>query len=161
MAEGDRIIAEIRDYDGFTAALRQWIAENQLAYETVGALANLQDGYLAKCISTTPVRTFSRMSLGHTLAALGVKLLLVVDAKRLEAMRPEYTVRKKNGAHANGALLRRKPHPLRGNSAYMATLRAKGLLMISRHRRRLIARKAARIRWARNGSPHGAATPVR
>ena len=98
-------------------------------------------------IAATPVRSFSRMSLGATLGALCLKRLVVVDGEKLAAMRPRYTVRKKQGAHANDAMPTRKTHYLRGNSGYMSCLRHKGVLILSRRRRRAIARHAAVTRW--------------
>jgi len=146
MSERGRIIAEVRGYDEFTAALRAWIAELGTTYECIDELAGLQERYLAKMIAATPVRSFSRMSLAATLGALCLKLLVVVDGEKLAAMRPRYTVRKKQGAHANDAMPTRKTHYLRGNSGYMSCLRHKGVLILSR-RRRAIARHAAVTRW--------------
>jgi hypothetical protein len=71
-------------------------------------------------IAATPVRSFSRMSLGATLGALCLKRLVVVDGEKLAAMRPRYTVRKKQGAHANDAMPTTKTHYLRGNFGYMS-----------------------------------------
>jgi hypothetical protein len=160
--EGDRVIAEIHDYDGFTAALRAWIADNRLSYERVGDLAGLHSGYLAKMISRTPVRSFSRLSLGATLGALGLKILRAVDHEKLAAMKPRYIQRSNLGRHANDAMPRKESHYLRGNSAYMRFLRHRGVLALSPPRRRALARRAALARW-RNGasSPHDTATPVR
>ena len=101
---GARVIAEIRHYQDFTAALRAWIAELGTTYESVNELAGLQDGYLAKLIASTPIRSFSRISLGNTLGALGVKLLLVVDDERLAAMRPRYTVSKRYASNGMPAV---------------------------------------------------------
>ena len=99
----DGVIAEIRSYDDFTLALRQWIAANNTTYESVNAIAGLQDGYLAKMIAATPVRSFSRISLGATLGPHGVKLLRVGDAAQLAAIPPPFTPRKQiavQGRHA-------------------------------------------------------------
>ena len=145
MAE-QRVIAEVRDYQGFTEALRAWIAELGTTYEAIGDIAGLQSGYLAKMIAATPVRSFSRMSLGNTLAALGVKLQLVVDHEKLAALKPRYTVRKH---HTSGALPAQKKTPLRGNSALAAFYAHRRAQLQTPRRRRQIARKAIRLRWAR------------
>jgi hypothetical protein len=146
------IIAEVREYSEFTAALRAWIVELGTNYECVGGLAGLPDRYLAKLISATPVRNFSRVSLGATLGALCLKLLVAVDAERLEAMQPRYTVRSIMGRRADDDMPRRKPHHLRGNSQYMRILRQKGVLILSRQRRQQIARHAAAVRWRSDAS---------
>jgi hypothetical protein len=142
------IIAEVRDYREFSAALRAWIAKLETTYECVNEIAGLQPNYLSKMIGSTPVRSFSRMSLGATLGALCLKLLVVVDTDKLDAMLPRYEVRKNQGAHADDGVPRKKSHYLRGNSAYMSTLRHRGVLMIPRDKRRALARHAARVRWA-------------
>jgi hypothetical protein len=93
MSEGGRIIAEITTYHGFTAAIRQWIAELDTNYACVNDLAGLQDGYLAKLM---PIRNFGPTSLSPVLGALGLKLLLVIDEEKLRQMRPRYVKRKKH-----------------------------------------------------------------
>jgi hypothetical protein len=140
------VIAEVRGYDEFTAALRSWIRELGTNYECIGALAGLQDGYLNTLLASTPVKSFSRISLGATLGALCLKLLVAVDTERLDAMRPRYTARKRQ-AHADDVMPRKKSHHLRGNSQYMRILRQKGVLILSSQRRRQIARHAAAVRW--------------
>jgi hypothetical protein len=152
-----RVIAEIRAYPEFTAALRAWIAELGTTYESVNELAGLQDGYLAKLIASTPIRSFSRVSLGNTLGALGVKLLLVVDDERLAAMRPRYTVSKR---HASSGMPAVKPPaksrvhtPLAGNPALAAFYAYRRAAILPQWRRKAIARKAARIRWRNPQNP--------
>jgi hypothetical protein len=104
MAE-QRIVAEVKDYAGFLSALRAWIAENNTTYESVGAIAGLQDGYLAKLIASTPTRSFSRMSLAATLQALGLRLQLVVDSEQLNKVRHRYTERTVQGRkRSNGGV---------------------------------------------------------
>jgi hypothetical protein len=46
MSERGRIIAEVRGYDEFTAALRAWIAELGTTYECIDELAGLQERHL-------------------------------------------------------------------------------------------------------------------
>jgi hypothetical protein len=149
MSEQDRIIAHIREYGDFTAAIRKWITELDTNYACVNDLAGLQDGYLAKLIAKTPVRNFGPTSLSTVLGALCLKLILVVDTEKLEAMRPRYVPRKKH-AHANDDMPTKRTHYLRKNSAFMSLLRQRGVLLISPQRRKQIARHAALIRW-RNG----------
>jgi hypothetical protein len=145
-----RVIAEIRGYHDFTDALRAWIAELGTTYESVNELAGLQDGYLAKLIAQTPIRSFSRISLGNTLEALGVKLLLVVDAERLATMKPRYTPSKHNavsGMHSQRIAIKRPFSLFRGNPEMAKLVHARWMLQSSPRRRRQIARRAALIRW--------------
>jgi hypothetical protein len=90
LSEQPRVIAEVREYGEFTAALRKWIYELDTNYTCVNDLAGLQDGYLAKLLARTPSRNFGRTSLGNVLGALGLRLLLVVDTESLAKMRPRY-----------------------------------------------------------------------
>jgi hypothetical protein len=154
-----RVIAEVRDYNGFTAGLRAWIAELGTTYESVNDLVGLAPNYLAKMISRSPTRSFSRMSLGNTLAGLGLKILLVVDAEKLAEMRPRYAVRKKQ-KHTSAAIPAQKSTPLRGNPELARFYAHRRVLLQSPQRRRAIARRAIRIRWRRaKAAPENA--PVR
>jgi hypothetical protein len=149
----ERVIAEVRDYDGFTAALRAWIVANNTTYESVNDICGFPGNYLSKMISRSPARSFSRMSLGNTLAGLGLKILLAVDAEKLAAMRPRYEPRKK---HTSGGVRAEKKTPLRGNPTLAAFYAHRRALLQSPQRRRAIARKAIRIRWNRARAAEGA-----
>jgi hypothetical protein len=162
------VIAEIRGYADFTAALRAWVLVLGTNYESIGELAGLQSGYLAKLISSTPIRSFSRMSLDTTLAAMGLKLLLVPDVERLEAMRPRHAPRGNFGRKpvTSGSipatnLSANRHNPLAGNSQLAAFYAHRRAAMQTPRRRRQIARKAIRIRWAnrRHGAPPAESSP--
>ena len=141
---GERIICEVRDYSQFTEGLRAWLAELRISYETANEIAGLQPNYLSKMIAKSPVRSFSRVSLGSTLGALGLKLLLAVDAEKLAAMAPRYTVRKKD---TSGRVPAQKKTLLRGNPELARFYAHRRALLQSPKRRKAIARKAIRIRW--------------
>jgi hypothetical protein len=90
------------------------------------------------------------MSLDTTLAAMGVKLLLVPDVERLAAMRPRYTARGRFGRKpTSGGILAQKKTLLRDNPALAAYYAYRRAAMQTPWRRRQIARKAIRIRWQR------------
>ena len=150
-----RVIAEIRGYADFTRALRSWVMQLGTTYESIGEVAGLQPGYLAKLIASTPIRSFSRMSLDSTLAAMGVKLLLVPDAERLEVMRPRFAERSVAGRKPTSGsipaanLPAKRNNPLAGNRALASYYAHRRAAMQSPRRRRQIARKAIRIRWQR------------
>jgi hypothetical protein len=144
--DGERVVAEIREYGEFTAALRKWIYELDTNYDCVSQIAGLQDRYLNKLVSKSPVRNFGRTSLGPVLGALGLKLILAVDTKQLAKMRPRYERRRK---HTSAGVQAQKPTPLRGNSALAAMYAHRRALLQSPEQRRAIARRAIRIRWER------------
>jgi hypothetical protein len=167
MSEGDRIIAEVTDYDGFVAAIRRWIAVLGTTHEAVGSLAGLPDRYLNTLLST-PVKSFSRVSLAPTLSALGLRLQLVVDSERLAAMRSRYTARSNLGRKPAVSSMQsqqkaaKRPFSIfRGNPEMAKMLHARWMLQSTPTRRKRIARAAALARWRNGGSPHDTATPVR
>jgi hypothetical protein len=150
----ERIIGEIKDYDSFTACLRRWIKQVGTTYADIDAIAGLPSNYLSKLISTTPVRSFSRMSLGSTLQAMGLKLLVAIDHEQLEAMKPRYTVSKRPASESMPAtklpVKPRKLHnPLVGNPGLAALYAHRRAVMLTPQRRRALARHAAKIRWQR------------
>jgi hypothetical protein len=161
----ERIIGEVRSYSQFAQILRAWVAANDTTYETIGAIAGLPDRYLAKMIAATPVRSFSRMSLGSTLAAMGLKLLVAVDVEQLDKMRPRFTPRKKN---ASDAMLARKSrakpakgrNPLVANGALAAFYAHRRATMQTPQTRRRIARAAALARWRNGALPSEGASPA-
>src|SRR6516164_1004632 len=144
MSEGGRIIAEVTTYHGFTAAIRQWIAELDTNYACVNDLAGLQDGYLSKLIARSPIRNFGPLSLGPTLGALGLKLLLVIDTESLAKIRPRLIKRKK---HASDDASDGNRRSLRFNSKLAHVFAHRRALLQSPETRKQIARKAARVRW--------------
>jgi hypothetical protein len=158
MAEPNRVIATVTSYDEFVAAIRRWITELGTNYESVGEIAGLQSGYLGTLLASTPVRSFSRMSLGSTLSALGLRLQLVVDAEQLERLRHRYTARSVmgrklagdavSGVHSHQKPVKPRFSLIRGNPELARMLHARWMLQSSRRTRRRIARAAARERWA-------------
>jgi hypothetical protein len=167
MSEGDRVIAEVTDYDGFVAAIRQWIAALDTTHEAVGSLAGLPDRYLNTLLSTTPVKSFSRVSLAPTLSALGLRLQLVVDSERLAAMRSRYTARSSLGRKPAVSSMQsqqktaKRPFSIfRGNPELAKMLHARWMLQSTPSRRKRIARAAALARWRNEvPAPHGTASP--
>jgi hypothetical protein len=141
----DRIIAEVREYSDFLAALRGWIYELDTNYTCINELGGLEDNYLHKLLARTPARNFGRLSLGITLATLGLKLLVVVDGERLAKMRPRYSRRKK---HASDDASDGSPRSMRFNKNLAAIFARRRAALQSPERRREIARNAAHQRWA-------------
>ena len=149
------VVAEIRTYTEFTAAIRAWLTQLDTNYSCVNDLAGLQDGYLAKLIAKSPVRSFGRASLSPVLGALGLKILLVVDTERLAAMRPRYVRRKK---HACDDACDGNRRSLRFNPNLAGIYGHRRALILSPGRRSAIARKAARARWGNGAQDDGEAS---
>jgi hypothetical protein len=146
-----RIIAECRDYAQLIAALRSWIGELGTAGETVDDVAGLPLRYTMKLLAPVPVKGLGRTSLGPLLGALGLKLIVAVDAEVLGRIRHRLIASR----NANGAVLtvkgrKRKPYrAMRGNPELARMVRQIGILKLSPDQRSRIARKAARERWRR------------
>ena len=146
-----RVIAEIREYGDFTAAIRKWILELDTTYECIDEIAGLQDRYLSKLIQKSPVRNFGPGTLSCVLGALGLKLILVIDTEKLAKLRPRYLPRKK---HACERMLAIKRHnTLRFNAKLAQLLAHRRALLLAPSRRKAIARKAAQIRWQNGHTP--------
>jgi hypothetical protein len=161
---GERVIGEVRSYDQFTQVLRAWVTANT-TYECINDIAGFPGNYLSKMISATPVRSFSRMSLGSTLAAMGLKLLVAVDVEQLDKMRPRFTPRKKNASDAmlarkSRAKLAKVRNPLAENSALAAFYAHRRATMQTPQTRRRIARAAALARWRNGALPPEGASPA-
>jgi hypothetical protein len=71
MDEPNRVMATVTSYDEFVAAIRQWIGELGTNYECIGEIAGLPTNYLNTLLVSTPIRSFSRMSLAATPASVG------------------------------------------------------------------------------------------
>ena len=142
----DLVVGEIREYHEFIDCVRKWITKIDSNYACINALSGLQDGYLAKLIARSPIRNFGRTSLGPTLGALGLKLLLVIDTESLAKIRPRLIKRKK---HASDDASDGNARSLRFNSKLAHVFAHRRALLQSPETRKQIARKAARVRWGR------------
>jgi len=69
-----RQLAIARDYAGLLELLRQRVDELRLSCNTIDAAAGLADGYTTKLLCG--LRRYGPVSLGLTLQALGVELVL-------------------------------------------------------------------------------------
>jgi hypothetical protein len=120
------VIAQVTDYRTLLNALRARATEQQLALSAPenAQVCGLPDQYLGKVLGTRPVRRLGVVSLGPILAALGCRLVLVID----EEAERKYGPRLKRH---NSALIRT------GTEAQLA----------ERHARRM-GRKGGRARWA-------------
>jgi hypothetical protein len=145
------ILAEVRDYAGLVRAIRAWIAELNVAGETVDAVAGLPLRYTMKLLGPRLLKgtgcSLGRTSLGPLLGALGLKLVVAVDHEVLARIRPRLTARH----HASKAMLpdgkpRRRPYPISGPEISVV-MNARRSLILTPARRSRIARIAAKERW--------------
>jgi hypothetical protein len=148
-------LAEVRSYDELVLALRDRVSKLGVTCESIDYVAGLPQRYTNKLLSgPVPVRTFGRRSLGPVLQSLGLKLVLCLDdesdfeklKQRLSPVRHPG-----NGMQATQRPPRRRFFFQEPGAAVLA--RAHQLVTQSKRRRRAIARRAAKLRWAkrRNG----------
>ncbi len=71
--------AEARDLQGLHAAARARAEQLQVSRAALDAIAGLADGHAAKLLARRPAKKFGAVSLGLTLTALGLKLIVVDD----------------------------------------------------------------------------------
>jgi hypothetical protein len=156
MTDQPRQLAIVHDYDGLHAALRARIDELQIVVgqhkrgqKTFDERTGLPDGYASKLLAPVPMKGLGKISLGPMLTALGLKLVVVED---LDAVR-QITSKLPRKLHANGSIPTergpyRRRYPKLG-SGWGRVMRARGLLLIPAHKRRQIARAAAKARWSK------------
>jgi hypothetical protein len=144
-----RIIAECRDYAQLVAALRAWIAELNVAGETIDDVAGLPLRYTAKLLGPAQLKGIGPISMGPLLGALGLKLVVAVDHETLARI----SYRLVKCKNARSALLaqpkrKRKGFSLfRGNPDLARMLANRVNMSRTPEQRSRLAKRAARERW--------------
>ena len=144
-------LTEVRDYQELIAALRARVVELGTAGETIDHVAGLPLRYTMKLLAPIPIKALGPTSMGPLLGALGLKLVVMEDAEVLEKIRRRLVPAK----NANSAMLTQRKHKRRGFSLFRGNpemarmLRQRGILKRSPKQRSALARRAARVRWAK------------
>ena len=130
------------------AILKQRRDELGCSMEVIDEVAGLPQRYLSKLFCSIPMKHLGPVSLGPTLGALGLQLVVTVDQAQFDRIKARLTPR------ASPAFRRKHWHPnsreqLRGNSEWGRVMRARATLLLSPKTRQRIAREAARARWAK------------
>ena len=164
MTEAPRRLATVRDYAGLIQALRQRSDELKVSRGTLDEIAGLQSGYAGKLLSSQPVRTLGRTSLGPMLGAMGCALWLVEDLTQFEKIRKRLVRRKwqprdKNACHTMLTTRRRRRWRFPPGPEFARLMSARRVLALSDEQRSAIARKAANARWRRSRSRRAAVAP--
>lgn len=159
----------IRSMPELIQALRTRAQELQLTHQTIDEVAGLQSGYTSKLLAPKPIKNLGPMSFESILGALGVAVVVVEDPEQIERISKQWTKRERPlkptlsiplsipnefpmllpVTPAVQRLIRNpqfmKEIGLRGNHARNAKL--------SPWKRRVLARKAAKKRWAKKITP--------
>jgi hypothetical protein len=86
-----RQLATVRSYTDLVAAIRGRIIDLKTTYDSVDALAGLADRHTSKLICW--LKHYGPISLGATLGALGLMLIVVVDTEQFERIRGRLAAR--------------------------------------------------------------------
>lgn len=145
--------ASVRTYGELVKALRARADELQVPREGIAAAAKLSERYVSKLLAPIPIKHLGPKALGPLLAALGLKLKVEEDVETLERIAKRITPRRlrvNNAGVAMQATARRKSqrfNTFRASHDLARMTRARQLLGQSHHKRKQIARKAAKARW--------------
>lgn len=154
------------------AALRTRAQSLGLAYGTVDEIAGLPDRYTSKLFAPQPIKNLGPISFEAILGALGVTVILVEDQAQCERVSGRWTQRKrplKPAGSMPGSIDCEVPMKMEitpelqrvlQRSEFMRSISVRGNLArkkkLSPWKRRVIARRAAKARWAKAtcaGSP--------
>ncbi len=149
----ERHLAVVVDYDGLQRAMRARVDELGISHATLDEIAGTPDRYVGKMLADPPSKNIGITTMGYLLQALGLKLIVAEDVEQMAKLatrmvrRDARQVRKPSTAeHKNIVLIFTRRH-MRKLGKLSAAAR---MLKLKPSRRRAIARKAARARWAGN-----------
>jgi hypothetical protein len=155
-----RTLAEITHSDGYTgllAALQARAAERKIGLSGAAAaqVAGLPVGYLQKILSPIPksrknVRRLGVASLGPTLGALGVKLLVVEDLEAVARFSERIPPRQEKAVRNAVVQVHLSRRFL---SKIGAVGGANSRKFVGKRKARAMARRAAAARWRPRGAP--------
>jgi hypothetical protein len=149
----DAPLAIVRDYWELVTALKARMHELGVTMETVDHVAGLPARYTSKIFAPHPIKGLGRISMGPTLGALGVKLLLVEDAEQLARVKSRLVKRKQRG------LMPSMMPSVALTPEFMRQIGRKGglarLVTMQPWQRSLSAREAAKARWQKHSAASG------
>lgn len=144
-----RQLAVVREYLELIDALRARAMDLNVSRQEIDALSGLQPGYTSKLLGPVPIKKLGLGSLGPMLQALGLALAVVEDGDTSA----RYTARMPNRKHRMPAFgehdlitYRKTRRALRKAARLGAKMRNEKL---SGKKRSKLAKRAARVRWAR------------
>lgn len=142
-----KVIAECPTYDVLHSVLRKLWQERQISAEALDDLSGVQTGYSAKVLGPNPSKRLGPIS-WSILTVLGVKLVVVEDAKARASMESRFVPKREVRSVERPGLTVDE----RVKAFFSSTGAAGGRARkerLSPRRRSQIARRAARARWAK------------
>lgn len=155
----------IRSMPELVQALRDRRDALNISHETLDSIAGLQSGYTSKLLAPKPIKNLGPMSFGSLLGALGLAVVVVEDAAMCERVSKQWEPRKRpqklplsiplsidNQVPAEIAITPEIQAQLR-RPEYMREIGLRGNVKrnanLSKWKRSVLARRAAKARWAR------------
>lgn len=144
--------AEAHDYLDLHAAARARAEQLNVSRETIDDVAGLTNGYASKLLALPPIKKFGPISLGPTMRALGLKMIVVDDPEALAKVEGRLTPREHGDPRAKVGCENVNQAPellklLQGELGRRRIRRINQKLTPSERQER--ARRAARARWTR------------
>src|SRR5262245_16498481 len=146
-----RVVATAGNYLELVAGFRVRLAELGISYSTLDEIAGWTDSYSTKVLGEEPLRHMGAMALDAMLGAMGLKIALIDDPKRLDRVRNHrHFVPRKHRPRsvAAGAYIAH-----RVTRSFLKEIGSKGGAAtrekLSARRRKAIARNAARAKAAK------------
>ncbi len=161
--------APIRSMPELIEALRARRDALNISHETIDSIAGLQSGYTSKLLAPKPIKNLGPMSFGSLLGALGLAVVVVEDPSQCQRVAKHWEQRKRpmklslsmplsidNQVPAEIAITPEMQAQLR-RPEYMREIGLRGNIRrnakLSKWKKRVLARRAAKARWARVSEP--------
>jgi len=143
----ERALATVTDYDEMIGALRARMAELGVTNETIGAIAGLASGYVGKLLAPSRIKNLGGTSFGLMLQSLGLKLIVVEDAKTTAKMRLRWAMREK--AQPTRTIVRMPRATWLFSARSGRRVRKRYLKKLSKSERSQIGTRLVQARWQR------------
>jgi len=159
--------APIRSMPELIQALRDRARELQITHETIDAVSGLQSGYTGKLLAPKPIKNLGPMSFESILGALGLAVVVVEDPAQVAKVSKQWVKRERPlrvplALPAPASISASMPveievtpalQRLLRNPEWMREIGIRGghgrAAKLSAFRRRMIAKRAAKTRWAK------------
>ncbi|MFZ2082541.1 MAG: hypothetical protein WAV38_38970 [Xanthobacteraceae bacterium] len=140
-------VGRIEHSEQLLAAIRRRVEELQLTHEIIDASIGWSPGYASKCLSNPPSKRLGHFGLFALLEILALDILLVENSERLERLKNSRHLRRRPLVLRSPRIVVLTPDMLRANGAKGARARN---LKLSAKRRKALALRAIRARWAKH-----------
>lgn len=155
----------LRTANDIVEAYRRRVAELGLTHATVDAISGLPDGYTGKLLAPVPMKTMSRKAIELLNGALGMGFVVAIDEEQVKRVCRRW-IQRKRPHNRSASITASIPIEIQLSPEMAKQLgtiefaRSGGhgrAQRLSPWKRRVIARKAARARWA-NCADHSSST---